>query len=107
MDFHRETVGDSLHLRLTGDFTIGQAAETKPALLSALAETGELVIHLAGVAEFDSAGLQLLALAKREAQAAGKTLRLTEHSLVVAELMELYDLVGYFGDPVLLHPKAT
>ena len=49
-----------------------------------------------------AAGFQILLLTKREALKAGKTVRLTGHSKAVTELIDLYNMAGYFGDPMLI-----
>lgn len=94
-------------LALHGEFSIYQAAAGKERVLAALAETEELELDLAGVTEMDTAGIQLLILAKREAMAAGKTLRLTGHSPAVVEIIELFGLAAWFGDPLLLPAEAA
>lgn len=88
-------------LYLNGEFNIYEAAARKPEILAVLADA-ESEINLAGVTEIDGAGLQLLMLAKREAVAAGRVLRLTEHSAAVQEILELTGMVSEFGDPILL-----
>lgn len=98
----------ALHrLRLEGELGIYAASELKTALMDALASAAELEIDLAGVSEIDSCGMQLLAAAKRAAQDGGKTLRLANHSPAVIELIELYDLAGWFGDPLVLQAPAS
>jgi anti-anti-sigma factor len=87
--------------------TIYQAEQIKPALLAALEQSSVLEINLAGVTEIDTAGVQLLMLAKETARAAQKELRLTAHSEAVAEVFELIDLVPYFGDPLVIAPQAS
>ena len=89
-------------LRIDGELTIYRAAELKQTLLAAVAEHAELEVDLSQVSEFDSAGLQLLLLAKREAGAAGRTLRLVDHSPAVVEVLDLFDLVAHFGDPLVV-----
>lgn len=89
-------------LRIEGELTIYRAAELKQTLLAAVAEHAELEVDLSQVSEFDSAGLQLLLLAKREAGAAGRTLRLVDHSPAVVEVLDLFDLVAHFGDPLVV-----
>ena len=89
-------------LRIEGELTIYRAAELKQTLLAAVAEHAELEVDLSQVGEFDSAGLQLLLLAKREAAAAGRTLRLVDHSPAVVEVLDLFDLVAHFGDPLVV-----
>jgi anti-anti-sigma factor len=82
--------------------TIYTALELKGWLLAPLNQCSELEIDLAGVSEIDSAGLQLLVLTKNEARARGKTLRISGHSPAVLELLDLCNLEGFFGDPVLI-----
>ena len=45
-----------------------------------------------------------MVMAKREAQAAGKNIRFVRHSDPVLDLIDLCDLSGFFGDPVLIRP---
>ncbi len=89
-------------LTLAGEMGIYAAAELKSRLLSAVDACAELEIDLSQVEEIDSAGLQLLILAKRQTLAQNKTLTLTGHSRVVLELLELYDMAAYFGDPMVI-----
>jgi len=72
-----------------GEMTIYTAAELKTSLASALAACEDLDIHLAGVSEMDTAGLQLLLAARREAERCGKSLRLKDCSEVVLDVFEL------------------
>lgn len=89
-------------LMLEGELTIYSAAETKTQLLTFLDSADELEINLAEVSEIDTAGLQLLILAKQEAKQAGKKLHFSLHSTAVLELLELANLVALFGDPIVL-----
>lgn len=89
-------------LRIEGEMTIYTAADLRAQLLPRLAEPQELEIDLSGVSELDSAGVQLLILAKREAGRCGRILRLSRHSPAVLEVFELYQLGGHFGDPLVL-----
>lgn len=93
-------------LTLGGEFNIYEAAAGKERLLAALAGADTLEVDLAGVSDIDTAGIQLLILAKREARAAGKTLILAGHSRPVVELIELYGLAAWFGDPLVLPAEA-
>jgi anti-anti-sigma factor len=86
----------------TEEFTIYRVAELKPALLAALGEGERLELDLSGVERIDSAGCQLLILAKREASAAGKTLAIVAHSPAVQSLIEFYNLAAWFGDPLVV-----
>jgi len=87
---------------LAGEMNIYAAAELKDKLISPLDAHDELEIDLSRVAEMDSSGLQVLILAKRHAAAHNKSLRLVGHSRPVRELLELYNLAVWFGDPLVI-----
>ena len=92
-------------LVLSDDMTIYNAAVQKMKLLEALSECAELDIDLSQVSEMDTAGFQVLLLTKREALKANKTVRLTAHSKPVTELLDLYNMASYFGDPMVIPAK--
>lgn len=94
--------GGLCRIAVNGEMTIYAALELKDKLLLPLAQCKAVEINLAGVSEIDSAGLQLLILAKNEAQARGKTLSITAHSPCVLDILDLCDLEGFFGDTVLV-----
>lgn len=85
-----------------GEMTIYHAAEMKAPLLSGLGRCREVEINLSEVVELDTAGFQLLVLAKREAVRAGKPLRLVAHSPATLEVLDMYNMASYFGDPVVI-----
>jgi anti-anti-sigma factor len=85
-----------------GEMTIYQAVPLKETLLAALREADSVDLDLSGVSEIDSAGLQLLLLAKRESLRSGKTLRVVSHSAATLDVIDTCNLAAYFGDPVLI-----
>jgi anti-sigma B factor antagonist len=89
-------------LRIEGELTIFRALELKPALLG----TGLREIDLSGVTELDTAGVQLLMLAKKTAQSAGRELRLVAHSPAVIEVFELLNVAAYFDDPLVMATRT-
>lgn len=89
-------------LFLEGSLNIYEAASVKERLLSALAECEVLELDLSQVGEIDTSGFQLLILAKREASFQGKSLNLVAHSAAVREVMDFFNMVGFFGDPLLI-----
>ena len=89
-------------LEIEGELTIFTAAKQKIQLLEFLASDQELELNLSKVTELDTAGLQLLILAKREAAQAHKTLKFVMHSKVVLDILELANLTTTFGDQVVL-----
>ena len=89
-------------LTIDTDLTIYNAVDAKQKLLDAVRNVGTLELDLSQVAEMDTAGFQLLVLAKREAQRLDRSLRIVAHSPAVLEVLEFYNMVGYFGDPVVI-----
>lgn len=87
---------------IDGEMTIYNAMDLKEKLLPVLGETRELELNLANVTEIDSAGVQLLMLARKERDAHEHALTLTDHSSAVLDVFELMGLVTYFNDPVVL-----
>ena len=73
-------------LAVAEDLTIYHALDLKQSLCNAIKEHGALELDLSQVGEIDTAGLQLLIFAKREAALAGKEIRITAHSRAVQEL---------------------
>lgn len=86
------------NLRIDGELTVVRANELKPLVLGAQLRE----IDLSGVSCLDTAGLQLLVLAKREALAAGRDLRLVRHSQAVLEVFDLLNMAAYFGDHLVM-----
>ncbi|MFZ2269909.1 MAG: STAS domain-containing protein [Azonexus sp.] len=93
-------------LEIKGELNIFTAAELRLQLLEALAGNPELEVDLTQVSEIDSAGLQLMLAAKREAATRQQTLQFTGHSPAVFDALELCRLSGQLGDPVLIHSRS-
>jgi anti-sigma B factor antagonist len=79
-------------IAIEGPMTIYEAVQHKRELLAALAAGSGIEIDLSGVDEMDSAGLQLLVLARREASKAGKTAFLMSPSAATQEVLDRYGL---------------
>jgi anti-sigma B factor antagonist len=89
-------------LKVEGELTIFRAMELKPAFLAE-----PPVIDLSGVTDLDSAGLQLLMLAKKTALAHGRDVQLVGHSPAVLEVFELLNVAAYFGDHLVMDSRAA
>ncbi len=101
--------GISPALSIVGEFTIFTAQDCKAQLLALIAsipegDGGE--VDLSGVTEIDSAGLQLMLMAKREATILEREVRFVRHSDPVLELIDLCALAGQFGDPLLIRSSV-
>jgi anti-sigma B factor antagonist len=93
-------------LHIEGAMTISNAAALKKDLMKHMAKPGEHEIVLTEVSEMDTAGMQLLLLAKREATRNDTSLRLTGHSPAVLGVMDTYNLAAFFGDPIWISGNA-
>lgn len=89
-------------VKVEGEMTIYHVQDIKQGLMQCLHDCAEMEVSLAGVSEMDTAGFQLLVLAKREASQLGRSLRLVEHSPATLEVMDLFNMAAYFGDPVVM-----
>jgi len=93
-------------LAIDGEMTIYRAADLKQQLVEAVRKSAVLEVDLAGISEFDTAGLQVLMVAKQAAAAAGHQLHLVAHSAAVIEIFEMLDVGGFFGDALLMPAAA-
>ncbi|WBS01718.1 STAS domain-containing protein [Pseudoduganella sp. SL102] len=84
-----ESQGPAAALAVEGELTIYRAAELKDVLLDAVRERPAPAFDLSAVTEFDSAGLQLLLVARQEAAAQGKTLHVRGASAAVRDVFAL------------------
>ena len=89
-------------LSLKEDLTIYNAAAQKAQLLQAIDASSALDVDLAQVGQVDTAGVQLLLLAKREAERRGKAMAIVAHSDAVREVIDFCNLAAWFGDPVVI-----
>ena len=96
MDIQLESGEGGGRMILSGEMTIFSALQSKAQLLEASRSKKVLDVDLAQVSEFDVAGLQLLAMMRREAQAQGNTLRFVSHSAAVREVLQLCNLEALF-----------
>ena len=97
------------HQRLTllDDMTIYNATAQKQQLLDALQAGDGLELDLSAVAEIDTAGFQLLLLAKREARHQDKPLLIVAHSPAVREVVDFFNVAADFGDPMLIPARES
>lgn len=84
---------------ICGELTIFSVQDIRNRLLEVLAGLDEVSIDLGEVTEIDTAGLQLMLLAKRKA---GKTVRFCNHADAVLRLLDLANLGQALGDPLVL-----
>jgi anti-sigma B factor antagonist len=107
MPIQIEMKGEACHIAIEGEMTIYVAQELKSELLPIITENDEIEIDLSQVSEIDAAGLQLMLVTKIESVVRGIKLGFINHSASVKEMLELSDLVGFFGDPLLIEHGAA
>ncbi|MGA7802577.1 MAG: STAS domain-containing protein [Gammaproteobacteria bacterium] len=88
--------------RISGELCVFHAADLKAQLLDILHASNECVIDLREVSEVDTAGLQLLLMAKREAAGIGCPLSFVNHSEPVLDAINLTNLAWDLGDPMVI-----
>lgn len=103
MTSDKDLQNDPAVLCIDGELTIFRALELKPVVLAATLRE----IDLSGVTDIDTAGVQLLMLAKKTAQAAQRELRLVAHSPAVIEVFELLNVAAYFDDPLVMPSRSA
>ncbi len=86
-------------ITLAGELTVYSVAEVKARLAEAMNRHDEIEVDLAGITEIDTAGLQLMLIAKRRA---GKAVRFVHHSPTVMRWIDLANLGGVLGDLMLV-----
>jgi anti-anti-sigma factor len=102
-EFATQTTTDgAVHLILDGPMTIYTASEIKTQLLAGLGNATIVELDLSHVNEMDTAGFQLLVMAKRESQRHGHTLRIVAHSQAVRDVIDFYNMDAFFGDPMII-----
>lgn len=86
-------------LCVAGELTIYQSAAFKAELLEFLGHCDAPELDLREVTEFDSAGFQVIALARREAVVQGKSLLLRDCSEPVRKVLEAYRVGDWVAAP--------
>jgi len=84
------------------EMTIYTSLEQKTNLSEYLKPDIHLQINLSQVSDIDSAGLQILLFLKQESITLNFKFSLVEHSQAVVEVLELLNLGGHFGDPIVI-----
>jgi anti-sigma B factor antagonist len=88
-------------IAIEGELSIFKVADLQQRLLDAISDGMEVEVDLSRVSEVDSAGIQLLVAAKREAAMRSKLLSFTGCNPAVFDIIKLFSLTGHFGESVL------
>ena len=91
--------GASARVTLTGELTIYSVAEIKAVLVKDMSGIKEIEVDLSGVTEMDTAGLQLMLIAKRNPD---MDVRFVNHPPEVLRVIDLANLGEALGDPLFI-----
>lgn len=94
-------------IKVVGELTIYTAVQARKEFADALEVHASPEVDLSGVSEIDTAGVQVLLWAKQEAVRHGRVIPFAFHSPEVMEVLDLLNLVGTLGDPILITPSAS
>jgi anti-anti-sigma factor len=84
-----------VELRVVGEMTIYRANEVAQTLFAALrAHAGDVELDLSDVTEFDTAGLQLVLMARRMVEANGRRLEVVQPSECVVDVLGLCNVAS-------------
>lgn len=102
-EFASQTTTDgAVHLMLDGPMTIYNAGDIKTQLIAGLSVGPLLQLDLSHVNEIDTAGFQLLVMAKRESLRRNCEMRIVAHSPAVQDVIEFFNMAAFFGDPLVI-----
>lgn len=85
--------------RPVGDVTIYTAGENKSRLLEVLADCAGLEVDVSQVSTMDTAGMQILVLARMEALRRKIPFTLVGNNAAVSDVIELCNLTHLFDEP--------
>ncbi len=93
-------------LRVDGEMTIYRASEVAQTLFASVrAQAGDVSLDLSDVTEFDTAGLQLVLMARRMVEANGHRLDVVQPSECVLDVLELCNVALTMTERRLHHDR--
>ena len=101
-NFSHTSSDNTAVISFEGELNIYSASELKNKFLDLLDSHEQLIVELNNVTSIDTSGIQILIFLKREADLLKKKLILKSHNQVVLRFFDLYGLVGYFADKIVI-----
>jgi|JI102314A2RNA_FD_contig_31_9786220_length_1356_multi_4_in_0_out_0_2 anti-anti-sigma factor len=92
-------------VNLIGECTIYNVSKLKDSLLQVLEANQNILIDLEKVNDFDTAAIQLFISVKNTAKKNNKKIKIISHPNCVIAILDLYGLVSFFGDKIILTPE--
>ncbi len=100
MEIEQKRQDDTCILFLTGDLTIYHAETLRNSIAAQFENCSRTAIDLSGIAETDTAGIQVLIWAKKESERKNHPIKLINHSPAIIRAIDLMGLIGFFGDKI-------
>lgn len=91
--------GGATQVKVEGEMTIYTVAQIKADIARAMQTSADIEVDLSGSTEVDTAGLQLMLMAKK---CPGKKVVFTNHTPQILRLIGLANLGGALGDMLVL-----
>lgn len=104
MSIEVEHLGQTARVLLSGELTIYSVADIKAGLTDVMNHADQIEVDLSGVTEVDTAGLQLMLIAKRNP---GKQVVFAKHTAALLRLVDLANLGHALGDQMVLDATPT
>ncbi|MCB1142043.1 MAG: STAS domain-containing protein [Leptospiraceae bacterium] len=90
------------NLKVNGRLNIYNIKEFKDIVSPIIERVPALIVDVSEVIEFDSSFIQLFISIKNYAYSLGHIFKITSHSKPILDLLDMYGLVGFFADKVVL-----
>ena len=83
-----------------GELTVYRAGEIQKSLSELISQYDECTVDLSAVDGIDSSIMQILIAAKETSLSKNKKISFVNHSREVLRMMDVYGLIGFFGDQI-------
>ena len=92
------TINITKKLAIDNEMTVGTAARVNSLIMDHLPYYEEIEVDLSGVTRIDSAGFQIMLVAKLEAAQMRKKIRFVRHSNAILEILSHLEEKTFLGD---------
>jgi anti-anti-sigma factor len=90
------------NLKIIGRLNIYNVKEFKEMILPIIQRVPAMIVDTSEVIEFDTSFLQLFVSIKNYCYKLGHIFKIKAHSKVLIQLLDIYGLVGFFADKIVL-----
>ncbi len=105
IQLHFEESSESVEITLEGDMTIRWISDLKKLIDELPSSSKKIIVNLEKVRQIDTSGIQFMIAWKKKVESEHKILKFRNHSPKILSLIDLYGLVGFFGDKLYIAKK--